>query len=399
MKLLPALLSVSLAANLALGAFFYWRRSAPPALPPAASAAPAPDRRSAIRPTSENARFVAPANDADYVAQLRADGFPSDVVRALVQARVTRRYGEKKRALRGPVLDEYWKSFDGGAYPGAPTTPEMRAAFRQLDREMAAELRALLGTNDEALSPFERARRERTIGNLPADKAAQVEALNRDYADLQRQIREESRGLILKSDREQLRLLEREQRADLAALLTPDQLREYDLRASPSADTVRNKLRYFEATEDEYRTITALQLELDQAYGTGNLSQDEQVRRRAAESLLPEKIKAALGPERYADYLVTTDGVYSQTRAFARSYNFDDSMARQLVAAKQDFSRRADAVLNDASLSREARTAALTSLNTEATAQLTVTLGADTFAKYRRSAGSWMNKLGKPANP
>ncbi|MBI5423844.1 MAG: hypothetical protein HZA32_07135 [Opitutae bacterium] len=401
MKVTPVLLALSLAANLALGAFAYSRWSSPPTTSVAAIYTPLPaaPRLPVIVPTPPNARFVAPADNASYVAQLRADGFPPDVIRALVQMRVSRRYQDMKKALRGPIPDEYWKAVDFSNFPGGPTTPEMRAAFRQLDRDMADELRALLGTGNDALSPYERSRRERTMGHLSSEKINQVEALQRDYADLRRQVTESSNGLILKTDREQLRLLEREQRADLAAVLTPDELREYDLRASPSADATRSKLRFFDATEDEYRALATLQLEFDQTYGVTNLSQDEQTRRRTAEPQLLEKIKAQLGPERFATYLVTTDGVFSETRAFTRSYGYDDAMARQLVATKQDFSRRADAVLNDSSLSREARTAALTALNTEASTQLGATLGADNFAKYRRSAGNWMNKLGKPSTP
>ncbi len=65
------------------------------------------------------------------------------------------------------------------------------------------------------------------------------------------------------ADREKLALLNRERRADLERVLTPEELFEYDLRQGPTAMRLRSQLAAFQPTEEEYRAIFTVQHALD----------------------------------------------------------------------------------------------------------------------------------------
>ncbi|HEX2851703.1 MAG TPA: hypothetical protein VHO24_00590 [Opitutaceae bacterium] len=402
MKITPLVLVVSLVANLGLASLVYSRRSEP-----SVAAEPrldASSKKSPIEAGASSSAAAAPADpredDAAYLAQLRADGFPPEIIRTLVYARLQQRYSDRIRAVRGKSEMPYWRSNQMDFY--AELSTEDRAAIRSLYKEMSAEAKALLGDGDEALHPYEKDRRERTMGNLSSAKVRQLEAINTDYNELTTMVRERTKGgIVLKADREKLRLLEREKRADLAAVLTPEELVEYDLRASPAAGGVRNRLRNFEPSELEFRAIAALYVDLDLKYGgPSNLSAAEQAARQAAEKELPAKLQSILSPERYAEYQVTTDGAYRQTTEFMNSAKLDPKLARDVIAMKQEITRRGDAIRDDPALTPEQRAAGIAALGEEASSRLTKTLGDSNFVTYKKSAGTWMNRFNaKPASP
>lgn len=387
------ILFLSLIGNVALAALFYTRHSQAPSSSSngtATEGSSAPTTRPPPGATAAQASTHASLNseDAAYVARLRTGGLPADMIRALVYTRVRDRYRDRVRALQSPATrSEYWRN---QLYGRPPATAEERARQRELYREQENEVRALLGDGPDSLDGYQKMLRDRMTGYLSNEKIQQVEAIRKDYDELAARVRDQSRGLVLKSDREQLRLIERERRADLAAALTPEELLEYDLRASPTSNSVRNRLNYFEPTEEEFRALTKLQLAVDQQFGTYNLSGEEQDRKRAAEKDLAANIQSALTPERWADYQVTIDGMYSETLSFVSSYNLDASVAKEIVALKQSAWKQVDAL---AGLGGEQRSAALKAIEQDVNNRLGTRLGAEVFEKYKRSGAGWMNRL------
>ncbi|HWA24040.1 MAG TPA: hypothetical protein VG734_00085 [Lacunisphaera sp.] len=400
MKGLTPILLLSVAANLALGALVLSRRPPPngasdsaspaatvtPDKVPASSDAPTPASRESGDATGPQPR----AADIAYVARLRAAGLPADLIRDLVYQRIAARYNDRRRAMVPEDPDQYWRSFSQTGLQAA--SPETRAKLRELYKEMEAEVRAVLGGGPDSLGYAERRMRDQVGGAIPTDKLSQLDAIQRDYSEMAANVLAKGRGLVLKADREQLRLLERERRKDLETVLTPEEIREYDLRASPTANSLRNRLANFEPTEEEFRAIAGLQLAIDQQFGTSNLSREEQDAKRAAEKNLPGQIQAALTPERYADYLVTTDGMYGETSSFVRSNDLNPAVAKEIVALKQGAWKRVDEI-EQHQLPADQRTAALQALEREVEQQLTATLGTEVYAGYKRTLPTWMNRL------
>ena len=389
---------LSFAANLALAALVYSRyipgQRAPTARTVATVATRAAPANAIIAVQPPAVPGAKPA-DVDYVARLRASGMPADLIRELVYLRIRARYLDRRQALLPDTTDQYWRSWNQTGLAAASS--ETRTKLRDLDKKMEAEIRALLGDGPEALDGYQRRLYDQMAGYLSNTKIQQIEAIRKDYDELAARVREQGKGLVLKADREQLRLLEAERRRDLEAVLSPEELLEYDLRASPTANNVRNRLAYFEPTEEEYRALTKLQLELDRQYGLNNLSGAEQDRRRAAEKDLLPRIQSVLTPDRYEDYRVTIDGMFWETLAFTGPYNLDSSAAKAIVALKQSTWKRIEE-LDQARLTPDQRTSALRVLEQEVENQLTTRLGAEIAANYKRASPSWMNRL-RPAPP
>jgi hypothetical protein len=398
MKAFRPFMLLSLAANLALAGALAWHYASPPAATihaPSLHEATEPAPAVAVPadgPAANWTQLNAPA-DAAFVARLRASGFPPHLISALVTLRLKERYADLRRRLLPAVDYPYWRQ----TFYEDDATPELRAARRALEREIADERRQLLGPDADLTSQAERANRARLYGNLAAEKIDQLGAIDRDYADLASQVGARAQGIILPEDREQLALLDRERRADLVALLTPEELAEYDLRSSPSAVTMRNRLRFFDPSEEEYRTLVGLQLEFDQRFGaTSRLSAEQQDQRTAAQGELTAKIRATLSPARFADYENRSDQTYGSFTYLLNQFQLTGVTADTMVAMQRDLATRYNAVRQDRSLDAATRDARLAALNTEATARLSGALGAEAFKLYKGNAGPLNSLLNRP---
>lgn len=396
MKIVRALLALSVTANLALGAWLLWSNgeAKPIATTPASERATI---RSAGAPapaalTAEAWRELNSDKDAEFVANLRANGFPTSMVYALTNARVRARHAEALARFRPPADFAYWSES-----PLVNDPPmEERPARRALERQIAAELKNLLGRDSDRSTIYQRRNRERLYGPISEEKADAISELNKDYGEITGLVRDRSKGILLQADRDQLAIIEREKRADLARILTPAELLEYDLRASPSAATVRHQLRNLDATEEEFRELAALQLAFDQKYGVANLSGEQQQRRALAQPTLTEQIKAALSPERYAEYQIKTDQTYPYIAMLITQNRVAIDPAR-VVSTQRGFAERFNELRGNGALSPAERNAQLDALSAEANRVMAAALGPDAFKSYKASGGPINALLNRPA--
>jgi hypothetical protein len=334
---------------------------------------------------------LAAGNDTAFVARLRTEGFPLHVIAALVHAHISSKYADALRALASRDAEApYWRT-EPWSYD---FNPETRAERRALYRKIADEYRQLLGTDIDLIeSDYARGERIRNFGPIPQAKVSAIEAIQRDYSELSSQIRDAMKGVALAEDREKLAFLEKEKRSDLAQLLTPDELAEYDKRNSPAATSLRNQMRYFDASEEEFLKLYEQQKAFDARYGRDNLSGVQADRRREAEKELKMQFEAALGPERYAEYQITTDGNFSSTRYFILDAGLPIETAKSLVAVQRELTQRANATRSSTTLTREQQTSELAALEKEAEAKVSSLVSADKLKNYKSNAGQWMTKL------
>lgn len=387
------ILSISLVANAALGFFYVQRTTAaisagtekPTVTTQTAAPSAAPSAHDvSISLDDQTWSHLNAADDAGLVNRLRTAGFPPNMILALVNLRLRARYADLFKRLRPPIDYPYWRK----NYNQNNLSLEDRAARRSLEREIADERRKLLGTDSDLAPTEENMRRERLYGNIPVAKTDQLETILRDYGDMASLVREQSKGIILPEDREQLALLEKEKRADLVALLTPAELAEYDMRASPTAQSVRGRLRNFNPTEEEYRAVVAVQLDFDRRYGPSNLlSAEQQAQKAGAEKQLNAQIKASLSPERFAEYEVKTDPSYYSMAGLVARYKVTGTTTDALVAAQRDLAQRYNTLRQDRTLDTNTRDTQLKMLAEEATTRLTTALGPDAFNDYKRNGG------------
>lgn len=397
------LIVASLTANVVLGVV-WWQRTVDAEsraqeldqATAAAERARAAAAQAKVAPVADWATLTAATSDADFVARLKREGFPLRVIRELLRMRLREKYADQLRALEQQPVVPYWRQ------RAAPQEIdfEARAKLRALNQEITNEIKQLLGPDVFQLpGDYAYENRERMYGPIPSEKVAGIEAINADYSEMANQIREAARAVLFSEDREKLIYLERERQADLARLLTPEELVQYERRSSLTAASLRSQLRYFMPTEAEYLTMYEVQRTFDDRYGRANLSGEQEDQRRAARPELFAAMEAALGTERFEDYRLMTDGNFGGTAEVVTALGLPDEKAKDLVRIQQDYNRRAGDVKGQGNLAAEVRSARLEALAAEARVKIVDIVGTEHLSAYERRAGEWLRQIVPPPAP
>jgi hypothetical protein len=408
-KLLPVILTSSLLANAILAAVVVLRWQGAEVIatgsdkrverPVAGGYA-----RQATRGAEERASEWADSTQPEVgtlVSRLRADGFPPELVRAIVHAEVRQQFRSRYQTVADAAARQpYWR----GSRYSLGADPTLERARRTLDREVAESVASVLGSSATPLSESELRGLRRQYGDLDAARATELQRIHADYADLMNEIRGESRGLLLPEDAAALAMLERERRADIQNLLTPEELEQVELRTSPTAQQLRAQLSAFHPTEDEFRALFRLQQGVDSRFAPNSSLSPEQRRLRAeAQTQLAAQLQATLGAERYAEYQRTTDPAWRTANQFVTQLGLPSTVTGELLAVQRDVTQRMAGIHANAELTPEQRRQQLAALAEAARKRLSSSLGERGLAAYQQNQGYWLQALQRttatPASP
>jgi hypothetical protein len=205
---------------------------------------------------------------------------------------------------------------------------------------------------------------------------------------------------MLPEDKEKMDYLQKEEKAEIAAELSPDELLEYQLRTSNTAGNLRYMLTAFNPTEDEFRAIFKAQQDFDSQYGSsdGPLTPDQLKEREAHNADLFTKIQDAIGPERAAEYKVESDPNYVQLSRLVDRLELPAAATQQVASVQGDITKRADAIRKDPGLSAADKSSQLAALADEASAQITAVMGDRGLQAYKQNGGGWIQGLKPPSN-
>lgn len=409
MKLTPVPLAASLALNIGVLAFYFVQRPSPTSVADRETASRAVVSSSATSSkTLESYSALDPAKTAALaqlrtqfqtndlpalVAQLRAAGFPISMIRAIVGAQVYEQFAARRKALLAANPDrEYWSTKGGYAY----IDPKIQTALRGLYQEQTTAMKSLLGAdaqdpvNESTL--YQRAQ----FGNLPPEKLEKLQAINSDYNDLTQEIYAKMNGTVqLPEDREKLALLEKEKIADLAKILTPEEIEDYQLRSSTAASQLRYSLASLNPTEAEFRALYRATTAVDAQLGPQmNVRTMDDMKKRS-EALLAQ-LQGVLPPERLADVKMAVDPEYSSINRVVARLALPPATSQTVVALQKDIQQRATALRSDRALTTEARTTQLAALVDEATTKLTTALSPRGLEVYKQNGGYWLQNLNPP---
>ena len=382
----------SLAVNLVLGATLLWRHTpTPPLPPPAVLAQPGIATEPPPEPTLTDlgVELLADApSDETYVARLRAVGMPDDAMVVLLRHRLQQRHAARWQAIAAQARAfPYWER------TGFNLPVELRQQVRELNREEAAVLTHLLGREiwDNDFTRYAAA----PLDFLPPAKRAQLTLLQQDYADLRAAITAANLDALLPGDHEVFNLLQREEAAELAALLSPEELADYHQRVGPAAQEVQNVLRRFDATEAEYRQLLALHDEIDATYGpTGtSLPRAERDARREAWNAARQSFIDTLPPERAELWAITQDPSFERVQSFVFQQGLDTTTATDLVRLSRSTQQQADVIRQNSALSESQRALELSALARQARLSIAQTLPPASAEAYLKSWGSWVARL------
>ena len=389
-------LALTLAANAALGAILFWRHTSPqpaPIAPPSAVVAEAPSAPApaATRwPQLDTPRL----DDKAYVAQLRAAGLPPYALRALLRDRLYQRNHARWRALADEAAAlPFWQGRQNHDIPFA-----IRRQMIALTNEEEEAHRTLLGTESRNLM---RGTLDIVFDTLPAEKRASLMQLLNDYDEMSNALRAETAGLVLPADRALFATLDQEQTADLAALLTPDELADYRRRASPTARTVQRALAHFDATESEYLALLNLRMQLDATYGTTTMTLTRAERQERDQTWLDtqDAFAATLPPDRAESFRIATSPDYPATDRFVVKHDLPPATTTSLLQIALATTAQQNRIQQDTTLTPTERQTQLLALARNADVQIGSHLTDAALDDYKGTIGKWLPKLVAGATP
>jgi DNA-binding transcriptional MerR regulator len=405
MKLPAFLLTVSVALNAALAGAVLLR---PDLLPPAAldlipAARRAPPAVAAPRPAAPRVQAAAaaprlwPALDRGdlraLVAQLRAAGFPAAAIRAILEARIEGQFAARMNALAGAIENTpFWRPTPANSF----TNPRFAEERSQIYRDRARLLRELLGDDFLATAGGDpTAAQRRRYGDLPKARIDLLARIEDDYAEMISQVRAATQGVTLPEDREKLALLEREKRADLAALLNARELEDYTMRSSHITSRLRAAMTLMNASEAEFRTIHRIREQWPDPYertgGYTDYSEPYQ-QRQEREKQLAAQLAAALGPARYAELERAQHHEFQQLARLARRDGLGLDAAVRAYDLRAGAAAESMRIYENKTLTADQKLAAMTALAGATRNQLSLALGPHAGAAYAQSA-SWLGYI------
>jgi len=329
---------------------------------------------------------------ADWMQGLRDAGFPDNIIHAIVSAKIHERYAARRADLQKNDDAQYWSKAWNNWGGGDPAN---RAALRELWRNERKEIKEALG-DAYADNPEIQRMVQRQFGDLPKDKINALQTITDDYQELTSEIYQTANNVMLPEDREKLAFLEKEKRADLAAVLTPEELQAYELRSSGTANNLRWQLSAFAPSEQEFRSIFALQRDFELQFPNDRRSNNDEAAQKArsdAQAAMDAQIKSTLGEARYADYQRAKDGNYQQLAGLTERLALPKETAVAVYDLSKDVQKRAQQIRNDKNLNNDSRNQALAALADEATSKITASLGDRGLEAYKENGGWWLNNL------
>jgi hypothetical protein len=337
-----------------------------------------------------------------YRDNLRSAGCPELTVREIITAVINEQFGARRHEILATAEDTYWDMVKRGDLMKRQTLPQTgwAKALTALAAEREQTLADVLGAESSGAEQKRQAQREeheRERQWLPANKRAQFASLE-DSRD--RHVAEWAAALGSRpaTAEEQTRLEQYQQEFEdgKKALLTPDELEELKLRESDVADWAAN-LQGFAPSEQEWRSLTALRLRLEQAQNdlaAKSMSDDEkQVQQTQLQANFNAAAQQALSPDRFAQYQLANNEQYQAVRNVTQRYGLPDSLAFQAAEAQQSAQNAATQIRANSNLSPEDQQSALNLNQQHALQTLSQILGAKTFSTYEKYSGDWLNSL------
>jgi len=325
------------------------------------------------KPTFTSKKFTWQDVEGDqyrsYLESLRAVGCPEDKVRTIVLADINELF-DKKRVREAVQHDMQWWRPEAINSMGVNVLQERG---RALEDERGALIAKLLGT--EAASEQ---KGETLLWNSVQLSGPVLGALppklHNDVQEICARSMERHQTYFWSrvNDGQPMNQVEmaklREQtRTDLRKVLNEEQVEEFVLRYSHNAYRLREELRGFEPTPDEFRkifrAIDPLEHQMQMEFGGPEAMSEKQ--RERFERQRDAAIQEALTPQRYTAFLLTKDPLYRQAQMMALQYGAPPKAIMPIYQMTKLNESRRQQIINDANLTPQQKSEALNAVNIE----------------------------------
>jgi hypothetical protein len=333
-----------------------------------------------------------------YIANLRAIGCPELTLRDIIMTDVMRLYAQRRgQYYQNGRPFKFWET-DEKRKLKQTQLEEREKQLAQIDKELPAVLRELLGVNYEReLNKYfvDSDEDNRRLAFLSDDKRSRLMDLRDQFEGRRERVTYGLQGgAPSPGDIEELRKIDEEQDAALSALLSPQEKEEYQLSMSPTADHLRAQLIGFNPTEDEFRDLFRRQQAIDAAYAYEDMS-DPSVRaaKAAQEQSMMSDVKAQLTPDRAAALDRAKDPEYQNLSLLTERFDLPAEASQTIVDMRQAAEDQKQQLLANKEIPPERVEAALKAIEAETERAARETLGDKAYTQYSQSAG-WIRNLG-----
>ncbi|HEY4952353.1 MAG TPA: hypothetical protein VII71_03100 [Verrucomicrobiae bacterium] len=338
-----------------------------------------------------------------YIMELRGFGTPEQKIRDIIFGAVEAIYRPKRGALRPPKKADNGKFWEHRFFYNSQSqmTKTQREQMRALQKEEADLLKSVLG--DDVYQQMAKDSgaatdwQERLYGYIPKELREKVQDIDARMNDEKQDIYAEANGYIDQYTQADLHKIEKKYHDQLAAILTPDQLLQWDLRHSDTANQLKNDLSAFDPNEDEFQAIFKYKQAAEELNPLRDPDDDSPMPVSAADrqaqtdkqAALDADLAQSIGTNRVAEYKLEQDYSY---RNLIDSGVPKDSVFK-LDEMKNEAQAAAQKIRDDKTLGADDRAAALSAIRTETQNSINDLLGPKPAKSYSNNGGWWLNNI------
>jgi len=276
-----------------------------------------------------------------YAANLLGVGCPHETVRAVLESEAWQEFLPRRRALLEPMHRQYWNLAASGRSIDKAAEP-FGEELEKLKKEILGKVEGIVG--GAAAEEKEKRRPNPHVDFLPAEKQRAVEELEKTFADETTKLNAivaEAKKLNpnlkqtpeLRAKRDQLQA---KRTAGIRALMSAEELAEYDLRESPYASMAQSTVG-FEPTPEESREVARILQQSQLADSKVDRKTPDVEAKKAqvadAKKQREEGLKQALGEERYAQLKQGLDSDFGAVYRITERYDLPRASAAQAADA------------------------------------------------------------------
>ncbi len=228
---------------------------------------------------------------------------------------------------------------------------------------------------------------------ISPEKRARADKIRADYEEMRaKQSAERSADLSagsLNAYLQRLALLEREKHRDLAAVLSEDELADYEVSDTSTGQTIHKLLDGTPADDDMRRAAFKLQRQFDLDYGyTFDLAPASLLQREQARQHTVEAIRAVLGDQIFSIWLQRDDAAYQRFAALAEQQQ-QKGIELELWRAKNDFTLQI-LTLRTQNLPADQFKASVNNLRTQSESRVTAIIGPVGVQRGGKAVFDWI---------
>ena len=347
-----------------------------------------------------------------YIRQLRSLGTPEPQVREIILGAIDSIYRPRRAALIPPAKkrddSKFWARRNN-AWGNQQGTKEQRDQMRALRKEEAELVKSLFGADvyDQMAKDDPNSMgmdwMEKQYGFLPKELREQVQEVEQRMNEETQQVYADAQeNNDWQNQQTDLRKIEKKYHAEFAKLMTPEQMQEWDLRHSQTANQLKNDLSAFDPKEDEFRALFKYQ----QAMETINpprdpdadpvqLTKEERKANTDKQKTAEAELASLIGTNRVTEYKLEQD--------YGNRQLIEGGVAKESVFKLDDMKKQASDAANkirkDKTLTPEQRKDALAAIRSETQTGINDLLG-DKFSKqYLGQNGWWLNNIAPKPQP